>query len=239
MAERFDVTAFDYAHRGLWSADGAPENSIPAFRSAARPGIGVELDVRPSADGKPVVFHDPVLDRMTAESGLVCERPAIELVKTKLNGTTEGIPLLTDVLGIWDSDAPLLVELKIDGATDAAAFTRTVADTLERWSGCAAAMSFEVTSVAALPRSLMRGLIVAPSSMTGEAAFERRISEARRLEVDFLNISHTDIAKAPDDIPIAVWTIGDEAGLHALPLRQLGVIFDHLDPALVAGRRVR
>ena len=45
------------AHRGA-SAD-APENTLAAFREAARQGAdGIEFDVRLSADGCPVVIHD-------------------------------------------------------------------------------------------------------------------------------------------------------------------------------------
>jgi len=44
------------AHRGHTRA--APENSMPAFLSATAAGAdAVELDVRLSADGVPVVYH--------------------------------------------------------------------------------------------------------------------------------------------------------------------------------------
>jgi len=38
------------AHRGLWSKDAAPENSLGAFQAACARGYGVELDVQLSAD---------------------------------------------------------------------------------------------------------------------------------------------------------------------------------------------
>ena len=46
------------AHRGLWTPDGPPENSLAAFQGACAAGYGIELDVQLSADGEAMVFHD-------------------------------------------------------------------------------------------------------------------------------------------------------------------------------------
>lgn len=52
------------AHRG--DSGRAPENTLPAFRSALQSGADlVELDYYHSADGVPVVFHDKTLKRTT------------------------------------------------------------------------------------------------------------------------------------------------------------------------------
>ena len=49
-----------YAHRGASAAE--PENTVAAFRAAARFGAdGVELDVRRTADGQAAVVHDAAL----------------------------------------------------------------------------------------------------------------------------------------------------------------------------------
>jgi glycerophosphoryl diester phosphodiesterase len=58
------------AHRG--SSAEAPENTLPAFEAAvARGADAVELDVRLTADGAPVVIHDATLDRTTDRTGPV------------------------------------------------------------------------------------------------------------------------------------------------------------------------
>jgi glycerophosphoryl diester phosphodiesterase len=57
------------AHRGLWSADGYPENSLGAFQAACAAGYNIELDVQLAADGEAVVFHDAMLERMTGAPG--------------------------------------------------------------------------------------------------------------------------------------------------------------------------
>ncbi|MEM8921520.1 MAG: glycerophosphodiester phosphodiesterase family protein, partial [Pseudomonadota bacterium] len=64
----FDPIVNSYAHRGLWDAT-RPENSLAAFHAAVVAGVGIELDVRLSADGVAMVFHDQMLDRMTNASG--------------------------------------------------------------------------------------------------------------------------------------------------------------------------
>ena len=65
MAAPFSLGDYAYAHRGLWTKDGAPENSLAAFDAAAKAGIGMEFDIRLSADGIPVCFHDRTLTKMT------------------------------------------------------------------------------------------------------------------------------------------------------------------------------
>jgi glycerophosphoryl diester phosphodiesterase len=58
------------AHRG--ASGETPENTLAAFRRALEIGVdGVELDVHLSADGEPVVIHDPRLERTTTGTGLV------------------------------------------------------------------------------------------------------------------------------------------------------------------------
>ncbi len=66
------------AHRGASAHE--PENTIRAFLRAAELGADmVELDVHLSADGEPVVIHDPRLERSTNGRGLVSEWTRAEL----------------------------------------------------------------------------------------------------------------------------------------------------------------
>ena len=52
------------AHRGE-SVD-APENTLPAYRTAVERGFGFECDIYRSADGRLFTFHDQTLTRTTA-----------------------------------------------------------------------------------------------------------------------------------------------------------------------------
>ncbi|UYN84014.1 MAG: hypothetical protein KIT89_01925 [Microcella sp.] len=66
------------AHRGDPAA--APENTLPAFEAALRSGAEVlELDLRVSADGHAVLFHDDTLDRTTDGTGPVSDLSLAEL----------------------------------------------------------------------------------------------------------------------------------------------------------------
>jgi glycerophosphoryl diester phosphodiesterase len=100
------------AHRGLWSKDGAPENSLGAFQAACDRGYSIELDVQLSADGEAIVFHDDDLERLTGQKGRVRDRSAADLTELRLNGSDERIPTLLEALAVIGHRAMAHVELK-------------------------------------------------------------------------------------------------------------------------------
>jgi len=103
----------NYAHRGLHTRDkSVPENSLEAFRLAARQGYGVELDVQLTKDGHVVVFHDATLDRVCGVEGRVDEFTYGELCKFRLCGSEYGIPLLSEVLAVIRNRGPIVLEIK-------------------------------------------------------------------------------------------------------------------------------
>jgi glycerophosphoryl diester phosphodiesterase len=169
------------AHRGFWRSGGAPENSLAAFEAACRAGYGIELDVRLSADGEAMVFHDETLERLTASAGLVEEQTADELQALRLLGSCEVIPTLADVLTLVDGRTPLLAELKTPAGQEGL-LERRVADLLAPYAGAAAVLSFNADALAWLAAhapSLRRGLNAAkPDQLTG----------AERARADFLSV---------------------------------------------------
>ncbi|HSH44735.1 MAG TPA: glycerophosphodiester phosphodiesterase [Longimicrobiales bacterium] len=66
-------------HRG--AAGLAPENTMPSFRQAAeRWSVDmIELDVRATSDGHPVVIHDSTVDRTTDGTGAVADMTLAQL----------------------------------------------------------------------------------------------------------------------------------------------------------------
>ncbi len=58
-------------HRGALTY--APENTLAAFELCVRAGVGIELDVRRTRDGRLAVIHDATVDRTTDGSGKVGE----------------------------------------------------------------------------------------------------------------------------------------------------------------------
>lgn len=238
MAARFDLAAFAYAHRGLWLKDWPPENSMAGFRAAAKSGLGIEFDLRPSAGGTAMIFHDPLLDRMTAESGVFEQREAGALRNIALTGSGETIPSFDDLLAFWPEDLPLLCEMKIDGTTDPESFARTIAARLADWNGLAAAMSFSEAAVRALPETLMRGQLVVPSEYTAAETFDGVVERAIVDGIDYLAVHFTDAARAaelaaPSGKAVVVWTVRSLADLESVKPYGPAIIFEHIDPGAV------
>lgn len=108
------LTQYRYAHRGLHDmAAGVPENSLSAFRRAVEAGYGAELDVRLTRDGHLAVVHDSDLTRLCGVAKSVEDLTAAELQALRLCGTTEHIPLLEQVLPLFEGRQPLVIEMKI------------------------------------------------------------------------------------------------------------------------------
>lgn len=115
-------------HRGASGL--APENTLESFSLALEQGAeALEFDVRLSADGIPVVIHDPTLERTTDRAGAVDRLTAAELREADagFRFTTDGgttypwrgrgarIPTVREVLERFPS-TPLLIEIKVTTA---------------------------------------------------------------------------------------------------------------------------
>lgn len=77
----------------------------------------VELDVRRSRDGVPVVVHDEDLKRIAGVDKKVSDLSLEELKKIKVLGR-ELIPTLDEVLSEFGNKIPLFVEVKDEGIED-------------------------------------------------------------------------------------------------------------------------
>jgi glycerophosphoryl diester phosphodiesterase len=118
------------AHRGASAY--APENTLPAFQLAMEHRVdGCEFDVRVSADGVPIVFHDPTLGRTTDLEGEVAALTLEELRRADaghrftpdggrtfpFRGQGVRIPTLAEVIRTL-AGMPLLIELKVAAAME-------------------------------------------------------------------------------------------------------------------------
>jgi glycerophosphoryl diester phosphodiesterase len=96
------------AHRG--GAALAPENTLAAFSLATDLGVRyLETDVRLTADGQLVCFHDATLDRVTDRRGPVRRHTLTTLRGARVGG--EPIPTLVEALEALP-DAKFTVDLK-------------------------------------------------------------------------------------------------------------------------------
>ena len=196
------------AHRGLHDVtDGRPENSRASISAAIYAGYGIEIDVQLSADGAAMVFHDDVLDRLTADHGPVRLHDATGLRAIPLTGGDEGIPDLVEVLNLVAGRAPLLIEIKDqDGAMgpDVGRLEISVAHALEDYNGPVAVMSFNPHSVAqmqVLAPHIPRGLVTSayteqdwdlPQQVRDNL---RKIPDYDRLDAVFISHEAADLTR--------------------------------------------
>lgn len=103
---------YRYAHRGFHDKPVIPENSLLAFRRAIEHGFGAELDVHLLKDGTLAVFHDSDLRRCANVDGQIEDLTLEELKQLRLEGTDEQIPTFDEVLALFESATPLIIELK-------------------------------------------------------------------------------------------------------------------------------
>jgi len=232
----FDVSAFAYAHRGLWGGR-VPENSLAAFHSARSNGVGAELDVRLSADGVPHVFHDAVLQRMCGIAGALDSFTAKELETVFLpNGFP--IPKLEDVLAVMDN-LPVLIELKIDAPGEELA--ERVAGLIEGHPGRMTVMSFDEPTVARLCQLVTDrpvGLLIGPELLLGADAVRQTVARSRAMGCDYLAPHLTSLATVNDaagGLPLVTWTLRDPADLELARKHAAAPIFEGFSPSLVSG----
>lgn len=105
-----DSSPLIVGHRGVAGLE--PPNTIVGVRRAEELGAdGVGLDVRQTADGELVLFHDPILDLTTNASGRVEDQTLEELQDVRVEG--EPLPTLREALEVVaPTDQLLFLELK-------------------------------------------------------------------------------------------------------------------------------
>jgi glycerophosphoryl diester phosphodiesterase len=211
------------AHRG--GAREAPENTLAAFTHALAAGAdGVELDVRLSADGKPLVFHDDHLGRFHHGATPVDEMAAAVLVaadlgrrRPRFRGTR--IPTLAETLALL---APArLLNLELKPSSDPGRLVAAVLAELETASAPERLLltSFDPRVVDALRRTapaLARGYVLDRVPEDDAWRSEPAVSLS-------LAVARTGLAQdaARTGQRVLVWTENDPRRLE--PWRQRGV----------------
>lgn len=93
----------------------APENTLAAFEVATEAGLTyLETDVRVSADGVALAFHDATLERVTNLSGPTSAKTWKQLATTLVHGV-EPIARIEDVLGAFP-EACFTIDVKEEAA---------------------------------------------------------------------------------------------------------------------------
>lgn len=214
-----------FTHRALHDETMA-ENSMSAIRGAVAAGYGIEIDIQPSKDGVPMVFHDYDLARLTHEAGPVAMRTAAELGEIALGGGGGHVPTLTKVLKAVSGRVPLLIEIKDqDGALgpNVGELEKAVCEELDGYGGDVALMSFNPHSVAACQTfapHVPRGLTTCPYPVEDWPTVPASTRETLREIPDFNRVGACFISHQQDDlaspyvgalkargVPVFCWTI--------------------------------
>jgi glycerophosphoryl diester phosphodiesterase len=105
-------TPLAMAHRG--GAIEHVENTMPAFEACVAMGYRyLETDVRGTADGVLVAFHDAVLERVTDATGRLDQLPWSELSSVRIGGR-DPIVRLEELLDAWP-DVRFNLDIKAPG----------------------------------------------------------------------------------------------------------------------------
>jgi glycerophosphoryl diester phosphodiesterase len=108
-----------FGHRG--SPLLITENTLPSFQKAIDQEVdGLEFDIRLSADGQIVIFHDSDLSRLSKQSDKIRNLSLAELQAVELHGSENQlqgvyIPSLNDIIPLFDYIKVLNIEIKSDG----------------------------------------------------------------------------------------------------------------------------
>ncbi|HEY8381705.1 MAG TPA: glycerophosphodiester phosphodiesterase family protein [Microvirga sp.] len=220
------LTAQPIAHRGLHDkANGIVENTLSAADAAVARGFAIECDVQLSADGEAMVFHDFTLERLTAETGRVIDRKAVDLARIGIAGSAaDRIPTLDDLLGRIAGRVPLVCEIKSAFDGDMRLTERTCA-VLAGYQGPVVVKSFDpriVAHVRAVAPDLVRG-IVAEANHTDKSYDRLSADEKRELgqllhfersQPQFISWRVGDLPAAPPYLarllghcPVMTWTV--------------------------------
>ncbi|QCO67566.2 glycerophosphodiester phosphodiesterase [Luteimonas yindakuii] len=212
MNLRADVTVT--AHRGASTV--APENTLAAFQAAIDAGAdAIELDVRLSADGVVVVFHDSDFRRVAGDPRTVVQTPLSAMRDIDVGSwfdpafAGERIATLAEALAFIDGRALALIELKPD-ADNAHALLDATLRAVERGGHDDAVMLGSLSPE--LVRSAREAAPELPLALFANAALP---GTARRTDFDMLGLNHLQIDTAAladarrRGYLLQAWTVND------------------------------
>jgi len=214
-------------HRGarnLW-----PENSPTGFRNTLTLGVdAVEFDVHLTRAGELVVIHDPTLERTAEGSGPVRDLTPAARARTKLKGTDESIPTLSEVLEILApaEGITLHVEIKLDETgTPYPDIVRRVAAELARFGveerACLTSFDTSVLEDCRRHAPEVARLVSVNAGWAerqgGLAAFIDRVDGLVELVAIHHELMEAEWTMIRERLPLdrlCVWTLNDEAGIR-------------------------
>jgi glycerophosphoryl diester phosphodiesterase len=234
-------------HRG--AAGLAPENTLEGLEAAAAIGVRwVEVDVRHSADGVPVIFHDDDLGRCTGGSGAPEEHPWAHLCSLDAGRWFDPrfagarIPTLDALLGrCRELGLGVNLELKLGPHSRRDRLLDGAAACLARFGASAPELlvsSFDAAALAGWRRLRPQDPVGLICTRPDAAGLEMATTlGASTLHPDWRHVTADTIAAAhAAGLSVYAWTCNDPAGV--IPLRRAGldgVFTDRPDRFLSSG----
>ncbi len=228
----------NYAHRGL-HGNGIPENSLAAASEAIKEGYGIELDVRLSADGIVMVFHDDTLKRMCGIDKRFDELTYDELKALRLGESCETIPTFGEFLDRVKGRVPLLIEIKTGKENDI--LCREVCEHLRGYCGCFGIKSFDPTIVRWFRHyrpDIIRGqLVMKMTKKSGKSAVACFALSNLLLNVisrpDFISVQQSHEPRLSIRLcrffgaAQFIWTVRDKKDAERLTAKEKNIIFEN------------
>lgn len=244
MSETDWLTERPIAHRGLHGGN-VPENSTPAFRAAIDNGYAIELDVRITEEGVPIVFHDRSVSWGAGTEDPIRQIPYTKIREFGIPDSQYAIPRLGVALKVIDGQVPILLDLK-NVTLDIGPLESAVADRLLSYDGPFAIQSFNPLTVGYFRKhhpTWPRGQ-VAEKFRDAEAVARWRTALVRRLAFsiwnrpDFIAYRGTDLPYWPvtvhrkSGLPVLAWTIRSEGERERVRTHCDNVIFEGFEPSM-------
>lgn len=209
-------------HRGGRGEGWPAENSLAAFARALAEGAdGVELDVRLTADGEPVVFHDTTFERM---SGGLDARAVQSVTLAELPSLPDGerIPRLVEAL---EAARGAIVNVEIKADVQPLSLLGDVSHRLRLARSAAAALravptakvvfsSFDpltVIALAAIAPRVPRAMLVGTSTARAAMALALGMKPAvRAVHLDESLLTASRVARLVGaGLRVVAWTVND------------------------------
>ncbi len=220
-------------HRGAKAY--APENTLASIETAASLGVEwVELDVKLTRDGVPVIFHDEELDRTTNGTGLIAQTNYEELRDLDAGSwfgdsfASSRIPTLEEALDvILKHNLGLNLEIKPCAGREKETAEVALDHLSQMWDEPEKILisSFQHVSLETaldLAPDYARGLLIG-----GEEMPENWKELAEYLDASTINLGSKLVTRAVADevmdmeLPLLVYTVNDP--MQARSLQKLGV----------------
>ncbi|MFC7536317.1 glycerophosphodiester phosphodiesterase family protein [Sphingomonas sp. GCM10030256] len=204
-----------FAHRGLHSGTAIPENSLLAFAAALELGAGIECDLRLTADGRVLVFHDSTGRRLCGSPLRISGSTHAELSRLRVG--EHSIPTLESLFQLVGGRAPLLLEVKVE--RDLWRWVPALRAALADYEGRVGVMSFDPRLVRLLATNLphlRRGLVMRdrwPAWKRGAALW---LAKPDFLAVETLAAPKPWVQRQRRRQPVYSWTVRTAADRKTL-----------------------